>query len=131
MRSRFRSRRVELVFFDLKVMDSERHRYFTGVPNERILAHARMLMKSGIPHIFRVPFIHDVNTGDDNLRKMAELLSESPVTPQIEFLSYNKMAGAKYPLAGLTYEEAFEQPYSEDIERAKKWLGDYHISFRK
>ena len=88
-------------------------------------------MHSGVEHIFRVPFIHDVNTDDDNLRRMAEFLSDSPVTPQIEFLAYNKMAGAKYPLAGLSYEEAFEQPYPEDIERAKRWLGDYQISFRK
>ena len=123
--------RVELVYFDLKVMDAEKHRYYTGVSNERILENAKVLMKSGVEHIFRVPFIHDVNTDDDNLRRMAEFLSDSPVTPQIDFLAYNKMAGAKYPLAGLSYEESFEQPYPEDIERAKRWLGDYQISFRK
>lgn len=122
--------RVELVFFDLKVMDSERHWYFTGVPNERILSHAKLLMKSGVPHVFRVPFIHDVNTDEENLRRMAAFLVDSPVTPHIEFLAYNKMAGAKYPLAGLAYDESFEQPYLEDIERAKQWLGDFEISFR-
>jgi len=123
--------RVELVYFDLKVMNGERHRYFTGVSNERILAHARLLMKSGVPHIFRVPFIHGVNTDEENLRSMAEFLAESPSTPQVEFLAYNKMAGSKYALAGLTYQEAFEQPNDEDIARAKKLLGGCQISFRK
>ena len=123
--------RVELVYFDLKVMDSEKHRCYTGVSNERILSHAKLLMKSGVPHIFRVPFIHNVNTDEDNLRGMAEFLSDSPTTPQIEFLAYNEMAGAKYPLAGLTYDESFEGPTEEDIARAKELLGDYQISFRK
>ncbi len=123
--------RVELVYFDLKVMDAEAHRRFTGVTNERILAHARMLMRSGVPYVFRVPLIHGVNTGEDNLSALAAFLAEAPSPPEIEFLPYNEMAGAKYPLAGMTYDRPFTKPNADDIERARTLLRDYPIRFRK
>jgi len=122
---------TELVFFDLKVMDSEAHRRFTGVDNTRILQHARLLMESDTPYIFRVPFIRDVNTGEENLYSMAEFLSKAKTPPKVEFLLYNKMAGAKYPLVGMDYPWQFEQPTEEDQNRARKILADFPISFRK
>ena len=63
-------KRVELVYFDLKVMDGEKHKYYTGVDNAVILKHARMLMHSGVPYVFRVPFIKDVNTDEENLQML-------------------------------------------------------------
>ena len=125
--------RVELVYFDLKVMDSEKHRYFTGVPNEKILAHARLLMQSGVPYVFRVPFIRGVNTDEENLAAMAEFLAEAPTKPQVEFLPYNEMAGAKYPLAGMqyAYDDVFAKPTEEDKERARTILAACSVSFRK
>jgi pyruvate formate lyase activating enzyme len=38
---------TDLFLFDLKLMDSERHRVYTGAGNERILENARMLASSG------------------------------------------------------------------------------------
>lgn len=124
-------KRVELVYFDLKVMDGEKHKYYTGADNAVILKHARMLMHSGVPYVFRVPFIKDVNTDEENLQMLADFLTEAPTTPTVEFLLYNKMAGAKYPLAGMEYTENFEQPNEEDMTRAKEILKDFKISFRK
>ena len=123
--------KTDLVYFDLKVMDSDKHKKYTGADNSVILKHARMLMHSGVPYIFRVPFIKDVNTDEKNLRLLAAFLSEAPTPPSVEFLFYNKMAGAKYPLAGMEYTENFEQPGEEDVARVKEILKDYNISFRK
>lgn len=122
---------VELVYFDLKIMDGEKHKEYTGVDNTLILKHARILMQSDVPHIFRVPFIKDVNTDAENLTALRDFLSEAPTLPQVEFLLYNKMAGAKYPLAGMDYPWQFEQPDADDIARAKEILKDYPILFRK
>ena len=123
--------RVELVYFDLKHMDSQLHKQFTGVSNEKILEHARTLMKSGVPYVFRVPFIHSVNTDEQNLKMLADFLSEANTPPQVEFLPYNAMTGAKYPLVGMSYAQSFTQPTAEDIELAKNILRGFPISFRK
>ena len=123
--------RSELVYFDLKLMDPEEHKRYTGVENALILENARTLMASGVPYIFRVPFIHGVNTGEENLRAMADFLRKADKPPNVEFLPYNTMAGAKYRMVGLTYGESFEPPLPEDIERAKTILKDLPIRFRK
>ncbi|MBO5253085.1 MAG: glycyl-radical enzyme activating protein [Clostridia bacterium] len=123
--------KTDLVYFDLKVMDGEKHKLYTGVDNAVILKHAKMLMHSGVPYVFRVPFIKDVNTDEENLQRLKAFLSEAPTPPTVEFLLYNKMAGAKYPLAGMAYTEHFEQPDEADIERAKRILRAFNISFRK
>ena len=41
--------RVDYVMMDLKLMDPERHRHYTGVPNEPILENLERLKKSGKP----------------------------------------------------------------------------------
>jgi pyruvate-formate lyase-activating enzyme len=88
-------------------------------------------MDSGVSHIFRVPYIHGVNTGEENLAAMAEFLAQAETPQTVEFLPYNEMAGAKYPLAGMTYDEDFTRPTAEDIARAKEMLAGHQISFRK
>lgn len=123
--------RVELVYFDLKHMDPQIHEHYTGVTNDLILQNAKVLMNSGVEHVFRVPFIHGVNTSEQNLTALAEFLSRSPQKETVEFLMYNKMAGAKYPLMGKTYQETFEQPYPQEVELAEKLLADFNVSFRK
>lgn len=122
---------TDLVYFDLKLMDPEKHREFTGVRNEVILKHAKILMDSGKDYIFRVPFIKGVNTDEENLQALAEFLKHAKEPPRVEFLLYNKMAGAKYPLMGMDYPWEFEQPTDEDMARAQEILEDYPISFRK
>ena len=123
--------KTDLVYYDLKVMDGEKHKLYTGADNAIILKHARRLMHSGVPYVFRVPFIKDVNTDEENLRQLAAFLSEAPAPVEVEFLLYNKMAGAKYPLAGMQYTESFEQPDEEDIARAKQILKEHTVRFRK
>ncbi len=123
-------KRVDFVYYDLKIMDSERHRYYTGVPNEIILKNAEILMNSGVPYVFRVPFIKDVNTDRENLEMMAKFLSKAPTKPKVEFLLYNTMAGSKYKMLGLEYAYDFEQPTAEQISLAKEILCDYDVSIR-
>jgi pyruvate formate lyase activating enzyme len=124
-------RRVELVYMDLKVMDPVAHKHYTGVDNALILKNARTLMQSGVPYVFRVPFIRGVNTGKENLTALAEFLKEAPTKPAVELLLYNTMAGAKYPLVGRTYEETFERPTEEELQEAKAILSDYTVKVMK
>ena len=52
---------VDLFLYDIKHMDSKRHKALTGVPNELILDNARLLAKNGAKIQVRYPVIPKLN----------------------------------------------------------------------
>ena len=52
---------VDLIYFDVKILDSERSRRWTGVDSAPILANLRRLCASGRPFVVRTPLIPGVN----------------------------------------------------------------------
>ena len=90
---------MDFVLFDLKLADSVEHVRRTGVPNEPIHANLARLRASGKPFILRVPLIPGITDTEENLRGLAALAGHDPV----ELLPCNRLAGAKYPQAGMVY----------------------------
>lgn len=68
------ARECELFLVDIKMMDSEKHRRFTGVSNDGILANIRLLAEIGAPFIVRIPLIEGVNADDENIKQTIEFL---------------------------------------------------------
>ena len=54
----------EMFLIDLKTMDSEKHKLFTGVHNEKILSNIIELSKTDCDIIFRMPLIKGVNSDE-------------------------------------------------------------------
>lgn len=88
--------KCDFVYMDLKLFDSEKHREYCGVGNERILANAKRLMKIGVDYCFRVPLVPDLTDTVENLSAIADFVGDSPV----ELLPYNRLAPAKYKNSG-------------------------------
>jgi len=91
---------ADLIMLDIKHSDSQLHKQATGVGNELILKNLATLKKGKTPFIIRVPVIPGFNDTEENLKKTAELAEGA----SIELLPYNRMAGAKYPLLGLEFQ---------------------------
>lgn len=122
---------VDFVYFDIKMMDREKHKSFTGVDNDLILQNAKVLMASSVPFMVRVPFIHGVNTDEDNLVRLVDFLNDAKSNFQgIELLNYNELAGAKYHMMGAIYQEKFKQATKEEIERGKNILSNLGVLVR-
>ncbi|MBO5323195.1 MAG: radical SAM protein [Oscillospiraceae bacterium] len=100
-------KRCEYVLYDLKLMDSELHKKYTGVDNRCILENYRTLATSGKPFITRIPLIPCVNDTLDNITQTAQFMSQLGVT-KVELLPYNKAAGAKYKMLGREYITDFD-----------------------
>ena len=64
----------ELFLVDLKLMDSEKHRLYTGVTNELILQNIRYLAEAGKDFFIRIPLIEGVNADDGNMEATAAFL---------------------------------------------------------
>lgn len=108
---------LDMVYFDVKLADSQQHRRYTGQGNELILENLAWLKREGPPFVARVPLIPGVNDGADNLEATAALLEGAPRLLRVELLPYNKNAGAKYSLLSLAYRPAFDEsrPVNADI----------------
>jgi pyruvate formate lyase activating enzyme len=102
--------KVDLVFFDLKLIDEGSHRRYTGKSNRPILRNLRALDASRVPFVIRVPLVPGVTDTDENLSAIARTVSSMPRLLRVDLLPYNRAAGAKYAAAGM----AFRPEYAED-----------------
>lgn len=98
----------DYMLFDVKLIDDALHRRYTGVSNVNILKNFETLVHSGKDFVIRTPLIPTVTDTEDNIRKIAELLSKNGVK-YIELLPYNKFAGSKYQLDGRVYSPSFDE----------------------
>ncbi len=121
----------DFVYYDLKVMDEEKHIKYTGVSNKIILKNAKILFESGVPCTVRVPFIKDINTDEENLTALCEFVKDAENLEAVEFLNYNTLAGAKYKLVGKEYIYNFEKPDETDYERVDRIFNSYGINYIK
>ena len=64
----------ELLLVDLKLMDSEKHRLYTGVPNELILQNIRLIAQAGCHFQIRIPLIEGINADEANIEQTAQFL---------------------------------------------------------
>jgi pyruvate formate lyase activating enzyme len=102
-------KRVNLVFYDLKLVDREAHRCYTGRANDVILRNVQSLSASGVPFVFRVPLVPGVTDMDENLSSIAHLAQGLPGLLRVDLLPYNRAAGAKYEAAGMQFNPGYDE----------------------
>lgn len=108
------------VLFDLKHMNVDRHKEFTGVDNERIKKNAEIVSVSEAEVLFRIPLIGGVNSDEDNIRETAEFIKSLGEDNRIELLPYHRLGIGKYKMLGRDYSgQDFETPDEEMIEKLK------------
>ncbi|MEA4888549.1 MAG: glycyl-radical enzyme activating protein [Clostridiaceae bacterium] len=89
------------MYVDIKLLEPERHRQWTGVDNEPILRNLTWLKQQDRPYVIRIPLIPGINDEPAHLKRIAVWLSDARTLPQqVELMPYNPLAGAKYPMAG-------------------------------
>jgi len=72
------AKRTDLFLFDLKLMDSEKHREWTGVGNEVILDNLYALAETGVAIQIRIPLIAGINADDGNIEASAAFVAALP-----------------------------------------------------
>jgi pyruvate formate lyase activating enzyme len=122
---------VNLFLYDLKGMDDERHKQYTGVSNQFILENLRRLSAVGAECVVRIPLIPGVNDEAENLRASGEFLSEMKNVVAVNLMGYHDMAQAKYEALGLAYRlSEMQAPSAESMQSAAKILGDFGLNVK-
>ena len=123
--------KLALLMFDIKLMDSDIHKEYTGVGNELILENARKADALGIPMIIRTPLIPDVTDTKENLTAIAAFVAGLKNVKAYELLNFNPLGGVKYD--AMNAENAFQgdRPLPDSrLEQIKNWLKEYEVNMK-
>ncbi|MBC7226524.1 MAG: glycyl-radical enzyme activating protein [Thermoflexales bacterium] len=88
---------MDLVLYDLKIWDPDRHRAATGVDNARILENARRIAAAGHPMWIRTPVIPSYTADEANIAALAAFIAdELPSVQRWDLLAYTNLGQPKY-----------------------------------
>lgn len=107
---------TDLMITDIKMMDAEKHRYYTTKSNELILSNIKKTVEAGIPLVIRTPIVPGINDDDENMCAMAGFISGElhNRVVQVQLLPYMKLGTEKYKSLGIPY------PLGEDFKTPQR-----------
>lgn len=122
---------TDLVMMDIKLMDSQKHRECTGVPNERILANALQLGQQPQPLIVRTPIVPGVNDTPEEVAAIAAFVAKLPNLMYYELLPFHPLGTSKYESLGMDYRaRGLKAPPKEKMEALLEVARSYGINAR-
>jgi pyruvate formate lyase activating enzyme len=124
------SPKVDLFLYDLKLMDNERHKKYTGVSNELILENLKKLSSVHNNVLVRFPVIPGINDDYQNIKEIGKFLSSLKIA-QVNILPYHYIGIDKYRRLGRTYKLATTQPPSkEKLSEVSVILGKFNLNVK-
>jgi pyruvate formate lyase activating enzyme len=122
------ARETDLFLFDLKMMDSERHRKYTGVSNHLILNNLKQLARSGVDITVRIPLIPGINDNDENIDFTGMFLRVLPEIHKVHILPYHDFQKNKYIRINTAYlANHIPPPTNAELAAVKKRLEAFDL----
>lgn len=91
-----------LVLFDLKHFDNQKHRDLTGVENNQILANLRRIRDLDLDLWVRIPVVPGMNDDDENIESVTTFLARELSDAHVFLLPYHQLGEGKYEALGRT-----------------------------
>ena len=117
---------LDVVFFDIKSMDDQKHKLYTGTSNQRILDNFKFLLQEAktTKIIARTPVIPGFNDTIEELEEIQRFVAKWKDI-SYEMLPYHRFGKGKYEMLGRTYQMG-DVLLSEEIKtyiqkQNKKW----------
>ena len=93
---------LDLVIYDIKEIDPEKHKAYTGVSNDLILINLEKLVGAGTNLNIRIPLIPGYNDSIYDIEKTAGFLKKIKIK-EVELMPYNNLAESKWACLGREY----------------------------
>lgn len=117
---------TDLFLFDLKMIDDEKHREYTGVSNNLILSNLKQLGEWKKDVIVRIPVVPGVNDDPDSMKKAGAFVASLGNVTEIHLLPYHTIGLEKYRRLGMENEMLQTVPPSaDDLSSIVKELRTY------
>jgi len=117
---------LDIVIFDIKIWDNEKHIKYTGRSNREILDNIKKLGGTSTRIIARTPLIKGVNDADEDIGPIAGFLSNIENIEYYELLEYHVLGNEKYPALGLPA-PAFTAPDRNVVNDLSKSILKYPL----
>ncbi len=112
---------VNLVLYDLKIMDEGEHMKLMGKPLEPILDNLKMLSAGKIPVRVRFPLIPGMTDSRENMEKIIEFLVGQTRYRDVHILPFHNTGQGKYDRLNMEYRLNYIQPPGEEtISRVRQ-----------
>lgn len=117
---------LDLVMYDLKIMNDQKHIRYTGGSNKEILENIQKICKL-VDTVIRIPIIPGINDQPEDIKAFGEFASTMKDNiSTIHVLPYHNYGLGKYDALGRKYQlEDVEVPSDEHMEDIKKQLEGY------
>ena len=122
---------VDLFLFDLKLLDDEDHKKYTGVSNSVIKRNLRTLAgRRGKDVILRFPVITGINDTEKNVEEFQRFARSLRGISEVDLLPYHDVS-EKYRRLGLGYRmDARAAPSAEKLNRIKEKLEEIGLKVK-
>ncbi len=113
---------LDQYLMDIKHINPEKHKEFTGRSNELMLENARKVAASGMTELsIRVPVIPTFNDTPEEIRDIARFADKLPGVKRIHLLPYHRLGQDKYDGLGREYlMKDILPPTNEHMEMLKR-----------
>ncbi len=119
---------LDLFLMDIKHINPQKHKEFTGQSNEIILENAKKIAQKATKLIIRVPVIPTFNDTTEEIEEIAKFASSLVNVEELHLLPYHRLGLDKYKGLGRTYELMhIEPPTDQHMEELKKAAEKYPI----
>ena len=114
------ARELDLLLFDVKHYDREKHYNGTKVYNDLIVENLKWAIDNGIEVLPRIPVIPDFNDSLEDAEGLAELLVEVGAK-KVQLLPFHQFGEKKYELLNRNYKYKNKKAlYPEELEEYQK-----------
>lgn len=118
------AKHTNLFLFDIKHLNTESHKQYTGVNNEIILENLRMLINLNKNIILRFPLIENINDSKQHIENVKNLIKSFNKKIELNILPYHSLGKEKYK--NLEVDNPLENMPNMNTDKIKKVV-DYFI----
>lgn len=110
---------TDLFLYDVKLIDNDKHKQFTGVSNNWILENLKKLLISGASVWVRIPIIPGVNDSITEMRAVKGFFDSVSKPERVELLPYHAMGESKYDALSME-KHSFSVPSEETMKNLSR-----------
>lgn len=112
--------RLDILMTDIKTMDNEIHKRYTGIGNTEILENLKKADQLNVPIIVRTPIVPGINDTAENVKETVGFLSSLKNVVKYELLPYHPLGVSKSKALGKE-QPKFQIPTKQQMEELMQY----------